>query len=319
MATIYHKIIQYVDTNIKETISIEEIAAELGYSANHVYKLFKLYSPYPIMEYIRRMKMYHAANEMYTGKSLYNIALDYGYETPAGFYKAFKNIFACPPSEFQKNNKMKEGFAMIIDNIKNIEELDAALAFAKELYKELKWDFGGEGIIDDENAKGKFSRQFFIDHWKKNPSLMLCAKENGKICGIALGLEDGYVTVEGDGVAEDYKNKAVHEALFIEMEKRAKALGFPGIALGISESQEEFYAKMGYIGKTLIQSEKYRVDELKAFNVQYGNHEVVGTNVYEGYINQLWVAASLLDKGLKKRFEEEIGDCWVQVIVMKEL
>ena len=76
---------------------------------------------------------------------------------------------------------------------------------------------------------------------------------------------------------------------------------------------------MGYIGKTLIQSEKYSVDELKIFNEQYNNYVVAGFGVYDGYVNQLWINASLLDKEIKKKFEEEIGDCWVQVIVSKEL
>ena len=35
--------------------------------------------------------------------------------------------------------------------------------------------------------------------------------------------------------------------------------------------------------------------------------------------NQLWLNASLLDQKLKRSYEEEIGDCWVQVIVSKTL
>ena len=202
---------------------------------------------------------------------------------------------------------------MLIDNIKNIEELDAALAFSKILYPNLTLDFGGAG-------EEKYSRQFWIEQWKKNPSLLLSAQEDGQICGIILGWVDGNgVTIAMDGIAENHQNKGIHEALFIEIEKRTKGLGIGGIGLGISEGQEEFYAKMGYIGKTLIQSEKYSVDELKTFNEQYNNYEVAGSSVYEGYVNQLWINASLLDKGLKKKFEEEIGDCWVQIIVSKEI
>ena len=74
MAVVYHKIIRYIDAHIKNDISLAEIACAVGYSANHIYKLFKIYSPYPIMEYVRRMKLYHAANEMYTGRKLYDIA-----------------------------------------------------------------------------------------------------------------------------------------------------------------------------------------------------------------------------------------------------
>jgi len=79
---------------------------------------------------------------------------------------------------------------------------------------------------------------------------------------------------------------------------------------------------MGYIGKTLVQSEKYSIDELKAFNEQYKNYEITGTSVYEydgGSVNQIWLNVPLMDKALKKMFEKEIGDCWVQVIVNKDL
>jgi len=41
--------------------------------------------------------------------------------------------------------------------------------------------------------------------------------------------------------------------------------------------------------------------------------------VYEGHINQLWLNVSLLDKELKKKYENELGDCWVQVIVSKNI
>lgn len=90
-------------------------------------------------------------------------------------------------------------------------------------------------------------------------------------------------------------------------------------ALGIGEGEEAFYAKMGYMGKTLIQSQKYSVDQLNTFNEQHRNHEIIGSGVYEGNEDQLWLNASLMDKGLKKQYEEEIGDCRVQIVVSKEL
>jgi len=167
---------------------------------------------------------------------------------------------------------------------------------------------------------GKYSRNFWIGEWKKNPELILYAKDGDVYYGICLGWADGNcITVSGDRVLDGYKNKGLLEALYVEIEKRAKRLGYQGIVNGILEGEDEFYAKMGYIGKTLIQSEKHTVEELLQFNEQYNNYEVTGTGMYDGYINQIWLNVSLLDKGLKKRYEEEIGDCWVQVIVSKEL
>ena len=313
MAAVYQEIIQYIDAHIKDEITILELADMAGYSASHIYKLFRVYSPQPIMEYIRRKRLYAAANEMYAGRKLCDIALDYGYETPAGFYKAFKSVFGCSPSEY-KNTIRKEGTAMLIDNIKNIEELERALAFFRALYP------GHRLATIDAGSDEKFGRKWWARQLGAAPGLLLQARDGGKICAATLGFSDDgrYVTVH-EGVLEEYRHTGIFEALFVELEKRAKQLGYAGVALGIGEGEEEFYAKLGYVGKTLIQSEKYSVDQLKAFNAQYNQYEVTGAGVYEGYVNQLWLNASLLDKTLKQKYEEEIGDCWVQVIVSKEL
>jgi hypothetical protein len=249
---------------------------------------------------------------MYTGRKLYEIALDYGFETPAGFYKAFMAVFGCTPSEY-KNNIKKEGVHMFIDNVKNIDELDEVLSFANKLYPDASLNYGGDG-------EQLYTRNFWIREWKENPDLLLYAKEDDKVCGVVLGWADNNsVTVGGDGVSAEFKNKGVHESLFVEIEKRAKKLGLKGIVLGIGEGEEAFYADMGYTGKTLIQSEKYSVEELKKFNEQYYNYEVTGAGVYDGTINQLWLNSPLLDTSLKAKFEKEIGDCWVQIILNKTL
>ena len=232
---------------------------------------------------------------------------DYGYETPAGFYKAFKSVFGCSPREY-KNNIMKEGVNVFIDSVKNIEELDAIFEFWPNVYPDLPVDHEG-------------SRDDWIKRWENDPGLLLYAKDNGQICGFILGhgVPGQYVTVSFDGVSPDYKNKGIHEALFVEVEKYAKQRGYHGIILGIIEGTEEFYAKLGYIGRTLIQSEKYSIDELLAFNEKYKSYEVDLTRVHEGQINQIWLNVPLMDKELKKMYTEEIGDCWVQVIVSKNL
>jgi len=299
--------------HIKEDITIAEIADTTGYSVSNIYKIFKVYSSCPVMEYIRRKKLYLAASEMYLGRKLYDIALDYGYDTPAGFYKAFMSVFGCSPKEY-KNNLLKEGINMCIDNVKTIEELDAVLKFIRTTYP---------------NHERFAAIDFWIQHFNMNPGLLLYAKEGEKICAFALGIidplptsknEGGYVTVN-EGVLESYKPTGIFEAIFVELEKRAKESKYVGLVLGIVEGEEEFYAKMGYIGKTLVQSEKYSIDELKAFNEQYKNYELTGTSIYNydgGCVNQIWLNVPLMDKALKKKFEDEIGECWVQVIVNKE-
>jgi tetratricopeptide (TPR) repeat protein len=73
------------------------------------------------MEYIRRKKIYAAALELTSGRNIYDIALDYGYETSTGFYKAFQSVFGCSPSDY-KNNILRSSI-MDTKNIKSAEQL----------------------------------------------------------------------------------------------------------------------------------------------------------------------------------------------------
>ena len=315
-AAVYEKIIRYIDEHIKENITLGDISKHAGYSLWHLYKIFKVYSPAPIKEYIRNKRLYAAANEIYTGRKLYDVALDYGYETPAGFYKAFQSVFGCKPSEYKiKINNTRRNIFMNIENVKSIEELDEVLKFFGFIHADSPTEYKPE--------EGElYSNKWWIGEYQKNPELLLYAKDGDKICGAIIGWKDNEnVTVADDGILEEYKNKGIHEALFIELEKKAKKLGCDGIGLGISEGQEEFYAKLGYMGSMLIQSEKYSVEELKNYleSLNNKNWELRNTNIYEGYVNQLWLNVSILDKELKKKFEQDLGDCWCQIIVGKSI
>ena len=76
VAAVYDKILKYIDEHIKKEITLDEISQIAGYSLWHLYKIFKIYSPVPIREYIRNKRLYAAANEIYTGRKLYDVALD---------------------------------------------------------------------------------------------------------------------------------------------------------------------------------------------------------------------------------------------------
>ena len=312
---VYEKIIKYIDERIKTEITLEEISRFAGYSPWHLYKIFKFYSPAPIMEYIRNKKLYAAAAEIYTGRRLYDVALDYGYETPAGFYKAFQTVFGCAPSEYKNNNqnyKVRRNIFMNIANVKTIEELYEIGEFFKTVYP--NHDFSSS--IQNWTER-------WTDNFNRNPELLLYARDGDKICAAALtGFGEGEKhCVVDEGVLDGYWNTGIFEALFIELEKRAKKLGITNIFIAIGESQEEFYAKLGYTGQMLIQSEKHSVDDLKNFlaGLNNKNAEFSHDRIHDGYINQIWLNVPIMDKNLKKQFEEVLGDCWTQIIVGKAL
>ena len=101
-----------------------------------------------------------------------------------------------------------------------------------------------------------------------------------------------------------------------ELEKRAKAVGIRKLALGAAESAEGFYAKLGYTGSLLIQSEKHAVEELLAINTE---HSVIYTSVWGGTVNQICLAINEPDRPLQRRYERELGDCWTQMMFSKNI
>lgn len=95
------KAIDYIDDNLLEEITAEDLAKIAGFSTDHFYKLFRSYVGVPIMEYVTRRKLQYALYELNQGKKVIDIAITYGFETHAGFTKAFKKTFGYPPNFYR--------------------------------------------------------------------------------------------------------------------------------------------------------------------------------------------------------------------------
>ena len=98
VSTELRRVIDYIDEHLKDDISIAELADIAGYSPWHLYHLFKDCTGTPMMEYIRLRRLSSALDEMAQGRKLYDVALDFGFETQGGFCKAFQRHFGCSPT-----------------------------------------------------------------------------------------------------------------------------------------------------------------------------------------------------------------------------
>ncbi len=94
------KCIDFIEEHIKEDITIEEIASHSGYSLYHFCRVFSLCTGMSVMEYIRGRRLSLAATELFKGRKIIDIALDYGFETHSGFSKAFRKAFGYSPSKY---------------------------------------------------------------------------------------------------------------------------------------------------------------------------------------------------------------------------
>lgn len=106
-------ILDYIDENIHEQITIEKLAEVSSYSAPHFFRLFFSYMDMTPMNYVLRRKLYFAAKKMVTTKhKVVDIAYDLGFDSHDVFSRAFKRYYGVSPITFRGNsNKLNDFYS----------------------------------------------------------------------------------------------------------------------------------------------------------------------------------------------------------------
>lgn len=95
--TVIFDSLKYIEENINEAITAEDIAKNSGYSLYYFSRKFKEKMGLSIMEYVKDRRLTKASEEILSGRKIIHAALDYGYQSHSGFTKAFKNKFGFSP------------------------------------------------------------------------------------------------------------------------------------------------------------------------------------------------------------------------------
>lgn len=90
-----------IDRRITEHIQTQELARSANYSVYHFCRIFLELVGMPVQTYVIRRKLAHALYALQKGGKVIDVAMQYGFETHAGFTKAFKRQFGFPPSLYR--------------------------------------------------------------------------------------------------------------------------------------------------------------------------------------------------------------------------
>ena len=74
------KTLNYVDSNIKEDITAEELAEVAGYSVFHFYRLFQSAVGIPVMQYVLRRKLLYVIYEIGLERKKNEVVYEYGFD-----------------------------------------------------------------------------------------------------------------------------------------------------------------------------------------------------------------------------------------------
>lgn len=104
--------IGYIEGNIRAELTIESIAKQTTISPFYFQKGFTMLCGFTVSEYIRNRRLAIAAEELVsTDKKIIDIALEYGYDSPDSFTKAFTRFHGTTPSSVRKGEATIKSFA----------------------------------------------------------------------------------------------------------------------------------------------------------------------------------------------------------------
>ncbi len=96
------KTLYYIETHLDDDLDVETLARVAGYSTYHFCRAFKASVGESVISYATRLRLEKASLKMMNNdRSIIQIALEAGFETPNGFNKAFKKIFGMTPTEYK--------------------------------------------------------------------------------------------------------------------------------------------------------------------------------------------------------------------------
>ena len=99
-------VINYIENNISEKMSLSTIARAVGYSKYHLHRMFVKTVGLSIHDYVQRRQLTEAAKLLvFSKKSILEISLIAGYESQQAFTNIFKQMYKKTPNEYRMNEE----------------------------------------------------------------------------------------------------------------------------------------------------------------------------------------------------------------------
>ncbi len=126
MLGLIQEAMDFMEENLKSEIEIPELGQRAGYSEYHFCQLFQRATGLSVKRYLVCRRLKHGLYEISKGAKKQEVAFSYGFDTYAGFYKAFYREYGMSPSEYLKAhrpsfpyrvNLLQEGKIMISKKI----------------------------------------------------------------------------------------------------------------------------------------------------------------------------------------------------------
>lgn len=98
--------LNFIEEHLREDFTQGDIAAHCCCSLSSLQKLFSYAFHIGVSDYVTRRRLTCCARELVSGdKTILDLALDWGYQSPEALTRAFTRLFGQPPAAFRKSRK----------------------------------------------------------------------------------------------------------------------------------------------------------------------------------------------------------------------
>ena len=107
-----HIAIQYIEDNLRGDLTVQKVAQQAALSPFYFQKGFSMLCGMTVGDYIRQRRLAAAGLEVLTtNRKIIDIALDFGYDSPDSFTKAFARFHGLTPAALRKSGGAVRSFA----------------------------------------------------------------------------------------------------------------------------------------------------------------------------------------------------------------
>jgi len=107
--------LDYIEDNLSDDIDYSVAAQYMNCSVWEFQRIFSFMAQVPLSEYIRRRRLTLAAHDIQVGKDkIIDVALRYGYDSPASFSRAFNHMHGTTPKSARNDGVTLKVFPRLI-------------------------------------------------------------------------------------------------------------------------------------------------------------------------------------------------------------
>lgn len=205
--------IEYMEENITDRLEINDIASKAYVSAFHFQRIFSILCGYTVAEYIRNRRLTLAGQKLaVSNERIIDIALEFGYDSPDSFARAFTRFHGISPSAAKEKGAKLKSFAPLRIKL----TLEGGTMLEYKIVSKAAFTVMGKLRNFSFNNSYKEIPEFWDEHMKSEDSKIVCGMYgvcyDGDENGFEYLIADNYIP--WNEIPDGYITKTVPEGMW---------------------------------------------------------------------------------------------------------